>query len=118
MQPALVERNSPRVMLKASHNKWLRQYLELNLAERNSPRARPKLNLQQKLVERDSPRKMLNPTITQCQLKRYRAAHGEHLVLSKGLAEPSSPRQIVKTNLNLSSEARPVQSVGISPSFG
>ena len=73
------------------------------------------MNLQQKLVERDSPRMTLNPTTTQCLLKRHQSAHGEHLVLSKGLAEPSSPRQIVKTNLNLSSEARPVQSVGISP---
>ena len=66
---------------------------------------------------------MLNPTPNQCLLKIYRFAHSEHPVLSKGLAEPSSPRQTVKTkqsfltflNLNQSREARPVQTVGISP---
>ena len=81
------------------------------------------INLQQKLAERDSPRMMLNPTTNQCLLNIYQFAHGEHLVLSKGLAEPSSPRQTSKTkhsfltfpNLNQSREARPVQSVGISP---
>jgi len=102
-------------MLNASHNKRLKQYLELSLAERNSPRTRPRSNLQQKLVERDSPRMMLNTTTNQCLLKIYQFAHGEHLVLSKGLAEPSSPRQTLKTNLNQSREARPVQTVGISP---
>ena len=110
-------------MLNASHSKRLKQYLELSLAERNSPRTRPRSNLQQKLVERDSPRMMLNTTTNQCLLKIYQIAHGEHLVLSKGLAVPSSPRQTLKTkhsfltflNLNQSREARPVQTVGISP---
>ena len=109
--------------MNASRSKSPKQYLVLNLAERNSPRAEPRSSPQQNLVERDSPRVMLNLTLHQCLLKIDRFAHSEHPVLSKSLAEPSSPRQLMKTkhsfltflNLNQSREARPVQTVGISP---
>ena len=102
-------------MLKASRSKRLQQYLELSLAERNSPRTRPRSNPQQNLAERDSPRVMLIITLNQSLLEIGQNAHGEHLVLSKSLAVPSSPRQTSKTNRNPSREAWPVQTVGISP---
>ena len=111
----MVERNSPRVVLNANPDKRPEQYLLLSLAERNSPRTRPRSNPQQNLAERDSPRVMLTITLNQSLLEIGQNAHGEHLVISKSLAVPPSPRQTVKTNRNPSREAWPVQTVGISP---
>ena len=58
---------------------------------------------------------MLTTTSNQFLLEIGQNAHDEHLVLSRSLAEPSSPRQTSKTNRNPSREAWPVQTVGISP---